>query len=513
MECESDESGLVTVRSARSVAENTDSDGIRERAATIDKSEKIRPPRRKRRPSYEVAVTSKATPSNDSGAGLILDAAGPVSLSAEQIPDLRRATITVTCTNSAEDIMTSPTCAAPRSGSVPPLESRRSPGFLTTPPNYQGGSDTLAPPPSLEEPSKPAPVPRIRRLSNRQKLALGFGHTHSNPASGANTPDIVGREGGSSALDLSDLAPFGPANAQQTAVGRKKGQRNSFRSVRSPATPSSAAAAGSTGSRGWNWIWNRHHPGHNNNNNGGGHTPQTADVTPSQSHGGGHLLRHTGSLLGRKRKSRHISCPDISSASDDASSRSTSPVTFKVSLTSLFGGQKTPASGTPPSNNSASCQSSSSFKRPLHVSVSSGAGSGSTGSPHRLSVTSRNAVASAASLTPRPIVTEQLVVDALAAESVTELQAVQYCQITDPYEAFFVEYCDVAYCSDDFNPTLAPSRLRFELRFPLSIVAFLFLFLQNTITFFYGTSHYVSTNVKSIKWQKTPENWKVQGAF
>ena len=42
---------------------------------------------------------------------------------------------------------------------------------------------------------------------------------------------------------------------------------------------------------------------------------------------------------GRKRKSRHISCPDITSASND-SSRSTSPVSF--TLTSLFGAPTLP---------------------------------------------------------------------------------------------------------------------------------------------------------------------------
>ena len=40
-------------------------------------------------------------------------------------------------------------------------------------------------------------------------------------------------------------------------------------------------------------------------------------------------------LSGRKSKNRHISCPDISSASSE-SSRSTSPTSFKSSLTSLF---------------------------------------------------------------------------------------------------------------------------------------------------------------------------------
>ena len=400
--------------------------GFRERSATIDKSEKIRPPRRKRRPSYEVAVNPPVT------TFVVADSANHANL----CPTSGCGAI------SAEDIMSTNegrTHCPLRSGSVPPPSSRSSPGFITTPPNYQGDSGPIVPEDGGgsgsgsgggSSPLNPTPIPRIRRLSNRQKLALG--HPMSNPCSGANTPDIVH---GSSAIDLNEIGPFGPSLVTQSSSQPhqvKAKQRNSFRVVRSPATPS-----GST-SRGWNWIWNRHHPHQHSSHRGHSAGNSASKDLTSQPQPQSVTLKHTGSLLGRKRKSRHISCPDISSASDE-SSRSTSPVTFKVSLTSLFGGQR-PLSGTPPSSGTP-LSSGSSFRRPLNVGGGSGA---------RVSVTSKTA-----SLSPRPIVTEQLVVDALAAESVAELQAVQYCQITDPYEHFFVEYCDVEYCSDDLLPAAA----------------------------------------------------------
>ena len=77
-------------------------------------------------------------------------------------------------------------------------------------------------------------------------------------------------------------------------------------------------------------------------------------------------------LSGRKSKNRHISCPDISSASSE-SSRSTSPTSFKSSLTSLFHRtQSSPSTITTTSSTANNSKNSASvMSRPLMVSSGS----------------------------------------------------------------------------------------------------------------------------------------------
>jgi hypothetical protein len=112
-----------------------------------------------------------------------------------------------------------------------------------------------------------------------------------------------------------------------------------------------------------------------------------------------------GSFLSRKRKSRHISLPDVTISSND-SSRSGSPVVFKVSLTSLFGnsgGRKSPARKSP----------GSSLRR-----------------------RSRSKEKITAKVSPKPqkrqnISEERVLSDSeFATEIVDDLRPVQYCQIS-----------------------------------------------------------------------------------
>jgi hypothetical protein len=124
-------------------------------------------------------------------------------------------------------------------------------------------------------------------------------------------------------MDLSEIAPFGTLQQSDTFQQSVKGfasnlrRRNSFKS--------------SFSSNKWPWMW------HKNSGSGGGGGAGPAAKEPVSIPDPA-PLKYSGSFLsGRKRKSRHISCPDISSASSE-SSRSTSPSSssLKMSLTSLF---------------------------------------------------------------------------------------------------------------------------------------------------------------------------------
>lgn len=227
-------------------------DPNRDRCLSFTQSATMRPPRRKRRPSVGVDGTDVSR----------------LSSTAESLEDLRPSTVHFG-----------------RSGSVPPTPLTHSP--LST-----------------HSLSSPAPLPRIRRHF-RQKSNLSV--------SPSSAPTITR---GSSAIDLSDIAPFGclqqPDSFQQSVKGFANNliRRNSFKSGFS--------------SNKWPWMWHKTGSGLPNKD------PATiSEPAP---------LKYSGSLLsGRKRKSRHISCPDISSASSE-SSRSTSPSSssLKMSLTSLF---------------------------------------------------------------------------------------------------------------------------------------------------------------------------------
>lgn len=224
----------------------------------------MRPPRRKRRPSVGV-----------DGEDGVVEVGSRLSSTAESLDDLRAFPAT----------QSHPIIGGGRAGSVPPvLSSTPSTPALST---------------------SPAPFPRIRRHF-RQRSMLSV--------SPASAPTIIR---GSSAIDLSDIAPFGclqqPDSFQQSVKGFASNlrRRNSFKS-------------GFSANK-WPWSWHR---------SSGGSTSKEPNPSPDPPA----PLKYSGSLLsGRKRKSRHISCPDISSASSE-SSRSTSPSSssLKVSLTSLF---------------------------------------------------------------------------------------------------------------------------------------------------------------------------------
>lgn len=189
-------------------------------------------------------------------------------------------------TSTAESLEDVRPPVAYRSGSVPPTPLPHSP-------------------PSHILSSSPAPLPRIRRH---------FRHKSPASVSPSSVPTIIR---GSSAIDLSDIAPFGTLqdSFQQSVKGFASNirRRNSFKS--------------SFTSGKWPWMW------HKSNNSSAASASKDQASIPEPA-----PLKHSGSFLsGRKRKSRHISCPDISSASSE-SSRSTSPSSssLKMSLTSLF---------------------------------------------------------------------------------------------------------------------------------------------------------------------------------
>lgn len=203
-------------------------------------------------------------------------------------------------------------------------------------------------------------VPRIRRLTNRPKLTLQS--PASLPCSGHNTPTS---HSGASALDLSDL-PFGSTSATSSESPKNEPLVN----LRKNSSSQRRIAK-------WSWIWNKSAAAKD-------HHPQALHHQPAKTH---------NSFLSRKsRKSRHISCPDITSVSTE-SSRSTSPVTF--TLTSLFG-------------SNLHYNSMPKRRRSPRVKMQ---------------------------------VADQRVFNDFATEIVDVLRPVQYCQINrDPYEdCFFVE--------------------------------------------------------------------------
>lgn len=214
---------------------------FRQRANTLEKSEQIRPPPRRRRPSsHEFDVDNISMES-------VVSSSAPA--------DMRPM----------------------RAGSVPPQP--------------QVTAAALNPTDSVMT------VPRIRRLTTRPKLTLQS--PCSQPCSGHNTPTS---HTGTSALDLSDL-PFGSTSATSS-----ESPKNEPMNLRKSSSQRRTAK--------WNWIWNK-----SAMNSSKEQTLPAAKIS--------------NSFLSRKsRKSRHISCPDITSVSSE-SSRSTSPVTF--TLTSLFG--------------------------------------------------------------------------------------------------------------------------------------------------------------------------------
>ena len=246
---------------------NDDPNHHRDRCSSFTMSSAtVRPPRRKRRPSVGV-----------DGADDVVEVGSRLSSTAESLDDLRAFPSTQPYPGGGG-----------RAGSVPPVLS-----------------STHSPPSMHTSSTSPAPFPRIRRHF-RQKSMLSV--------SPSSAPTIVR---GSSAIDLSDIAPFGclqqPDSFQQSVKGFASNlrRRNSFKS--------------GVSANKWPWSWHR--------SSGG-----SANKEPNPSPDPPAPLKYSGSLLsGRKRKSRHISCPDISSASSE-SSRSTSPSSssLKVSLTSLF---------------------------------------------------------------------------------------------------------------------------------------------------------------------------------
>ena len=270
---------------------------IRERANTLEKSEQIRPPiRRKRRSSHD--LTSNMRP---------------------------------------REI---------RSGSVPPN------GLLTS---IQGTSDP------------PQPLPRLRRSAGRPKLSRPTTAPASQPCSGHNTP--LSEIEGSSALDLSDLTPFGRSQATSSSQRHPKTSKHK-----------------------WNWIWsksgkeNSHDSQHQNNHHAG--------------------MKYSGSFLSRKRKSRHISCPDITAASCD-SSRSTSPVSFKVSLTSLFG------TNGPHHKHSFTGSLSRHQRKEATASIAAAVKTTNLALTH-------------------PIISQPRFLSDTATEVVQDLRPIQYCHVTQP---------------------------------------------------------------------------------
>ena len=324
---------------------------MRDRANTLEKSEQIRPPvRRKRRSSHD-----------STGSTSSLDMKGREL----------------------------------RSGSVPPDAALHQPPLA-----------------SLPE-SNPTPLPRIRRVTARPMLMLHNATSTSpvsqewTPSSGHNTPSNRG------SLDLSDLTPFGRCDSPKSG---ESGTATVGRSATSASSSGATPHRNSIRRNKWNWIWGSNKPSSGGGGGGGGSSSKdskdSSDEKPSSEKPstGSSTSTKQGSFLSRKRKSRHISLPDITISSND-SSRSGSPVVFKVSLTSLFGGN---------SGHGSIHKSSSSFRRRTR--------------------SKEKAVTKAspkASTQKRPIISQQHVLNDFATEMVDDLRPVQYCQIspgTDPLQ-------------------------------------------------------------------------------
>ena len=322
--------------------------GLRGRANTLEKSEQIRPPRRKRRSSHDFSAASSGENNSNS--------MRPREL---------------------------------RSGSVPP-------------------NGLLAQSLPLDAPQ---PLPRLRRSAGRPRLSCQPVKPASQPCSGHNTP-ISEIEQGSSALDLSDLTPFGLRRSDSHATSHHH-------------QPHRHSVKHSSSRHKWNWIWSK-----------SGKDSNSDSSNPS---------KYSGSFLSRKRKSRHISCPDITAVSCD-SSRSTSPVSFKVSLTSLFGGSPG-TSGVlhgklpPTQQQSSAIHSVPSFSK--HRGCSSSHGGPPTASEavrgHR-DVTSVAVAVKSTSLTvTQPIMSQQRLLNDFATEVVDDLSPLQYCHVSHPYECYMAE--------------------------------------------------------------------------
>ena len=281
-----------------------------------------------------------------------------------------------------------------RSGSVPPDALN---GASVSPLH-------LPPPPSLPDPN-PQPLPRMRRVTARPMLMLD----NRNMPPSIQPPDLPSNR---ASLDLSDLTPFGrcdsPKGESSVSVVVSGG-----RSATS-ASPSSSAITpnrnNSIRSNKWNWIWGSGRPmrgssRESKDNSSDEKAPSSEKAANSSGSSSSTSAKH-GSFLSRKRKSRHISLPDVTISSND-SSRSGSPVVFKVSLTSLFGG------------------SSGGRKSPVRKSPSS-----------NLRRRSRSKDKIVAKVSPKPqkrqnISEERVLSDSeFATEIVDDLRPVQYCQIS-----------------------------------------------------------------------------------
>ena len=325
---------------------------MRDRANTLEKSEQIRPPvRRKRRSSHDSTGSTSSL-------------------------DMRGREL--------------------RSGSVPPDAALHQPPLA-----------------SLPE-SNPTPLPRIRRVTARPMLMLHSATSTSpvsqewTPSSGHNTPSNRG------SLDLSDLTPFGRCDSPKSG---ESGTATVGRSATSASSSGATPHRNSIRRNKWNWIWGSNKPSSGGGGGGGGSSSKeskdSSDEKPSSEKPstGSSTSTKQGSFLSRKRKSRHISLPDITISSND-SSRSGSPVVFKVSLTSLFGGN----SG---GHSSIRKSSGSSFRRRTRSKEKA--------------VTK----ASPKATQRRPIISQQHVLNDFATEMVDDLRPVQYCQIspgTDPLQ-------------------------------------------------------------------------------
>ena len=161
-------------------------------------------------------------------------------------------------------------------------------------------------------------------------MALDAAKPVSQPCSGNNTPETYAQpRGGSSALDLSELTPpFGTYGRHAAHIKRHCSVKRAK----------------------WNWIWSR-------NNKEAGEKPVNRKSS---------------------RKGRHISCPDITNASNE-SSRSASPVSSTASAS----------------------------RKPKKVTPASAA------------KTTRFALSDF--------------------ETTDDLRPLQYCHVSEPYECFFVE--------------------------------------------------------------------------
>ena len=154
-----------------------------------------------------------------------------------------------------------------------------------------------------------------------------------------------------------------------------------------------------------NWIWNRDK------------TSSSSGKDSPDQHSDSSLKKHSFLSKKGRRKDRHISCPDITVVASNNSSRSTSPVSFKVSLTSLFGSYSTGHHG--------------------HHSGRPHSASQMTSTPNSTLV--RRHPKGRASVTVSSLPTQQVVT---ATEIVDELRPVQFCQTSDPYECFYIELCN-----------------------------------------------------------------------